>query len=274
MNLYLGASLAAIESPLSPQTIEWLGCSSIRAFEPFPADFNFAEGHCLFDQFVGMLARTGKTAPTFRLPWGAPLDLSAINEAIRFGAVRGVQRFFPLARVLGSKVLVVHPSSGPIASEERERRIVKLGKSLQALQSVLKEEGVQMALELSPGACLGDMGGELLRIIGDCDESVGVCLDVDLLAGAVKNLPDVVRLLGKRLIALRFSDGPGTGGGHAVPGEGAIEWTPFIRALAEIGYRGAFNYETAITKTPEEQIAAIERNFTERFRSLIQEEFK
>lgn len=262
----------AIENPLSSQTIEWLGCSSIRTFEPFPADFNFAEGRALFDQFVGMLARTGKSAPTFHLPWGVPLDLSSINERVRLGAIEGVRRLFPMARILGSKILIEHPSYEPIPQEERERRIEKLRKSLHELQPLLRAEGVRMAIELLPRTCLGNTGEELMRIVGDCDDTIGVCLDVNHLMGRIKSLPDEVRLLGKRLIALHISDYMGANECHSMPGAGAIDWEPFIEALNEIGYQGDFNYETTITMAPDEQIAEIERNFKNIFLPLIQKE--
>lgn len=269
MEYLLGASLTAIESPLSSRTIDLLGSSAIQTFEPFPADFGPGKGSGLLDSFAGMLARTGKSAPTFHLPWGVPLDISSVDEDVRRGAVAGLRDYFPMARALGSRILIEHPSYEPIADEERPMRIAQARKSLRELEPILADHGFRMGVELLPRTCLGHTGEELVDLVGDCGETIGVCLDVNHLTGFPEALPGTVRLLGKRLIALHLSDYQGGDECHAMPGDGVIDWRAFLAALREVGYDGDFNYETTITAPPAEQIAAIESNFNTLMKSMI-----
>lgn len=270
MKYQLGASLNAIESPLSGQTAEALGRSGIATFEPCPADF--AAGRDVLDKFSRMLAETGKTAPTFHLPWGTRLDISSIDEDVRRGAVAGLREYFPAARAVGAGILVEHPSYEPIPVAERPRRIAQARKSLRELSPVLRDAGLRMAIELLPRTCLGNTGAELLELVGDLDDAIGVCLDTNHLTGAPLALPGAVRALGGRILCLHVSDYGGEDELHSMPGDGVIDWRAFVEALDETGYAGDFNYETTITLPPEEQIAEIERNFDRVFRPLFRED--
>lgn len=76
-------------------------------------------------------------------------------------------------------------------------------------------------------------------------------------------LPDVVRQLRDRLIALHVSDHPGGNEKHMLPGEGALDWAALMEALREIDYQGPLDYECRWNDIPDlaERIRVLEENF-------------
>ena len=68
--------------------------------------------------------------------------------------------------------------------------------------------------------------------------------------------------LGERSITLHISDYDGTDEKHWMPFLGVVDWGSFANALREIGYTGAFVYETMPEgDTVAEKLAIIETNF-------------
>ena len=59
-----------------------------------------------------------------------------------------------------------------------------------------------------------------------------------------RTLPDVVRRLGARLMALHLSDYDGVDEKHDMPGRGVLHWKSFMQTLRDVEYDGPFNYET------------------------------
>ena len=74
----------------------------------------------------------------------------------------------------------------------------------------------------------------LLDLLADVDPSVaGACLDTNHLMADYATLPDVVRTLGRRLIALHCSDYDGVDERHWPPFRGVIDWAAFQAALRD-----------------------------------------
>jgi|GEM_PF-2835545 len=143
-----------------------------------------------------------------------------------------------------------------------------LGVSLHTLDPDQRLETMRLlqgsvAIELLPRSCLGRSADELLGLLEGVDAaSVGVCLDTNHLVGAYATLPDVVRALGPRLIALHCSDYAGVDEKHWPPGRGVIDWAAFLAALREVGFRGPLHYAAALEgSTPGERIAFVAGNY-------------
>lgn len=71
---------------------------------------------------------------------------------------------------------MLHPSSEPIADEEREIRLQNSANSIGRLALSAKEIGAVLCIENLPRTCLGRDSGELMRLIADYPE-VMVCFD-------------------------------------------------------------------------------------------------
>ena len=108
------------------------------------------------------------------------------------------------------------------------------------------------------------------EMLGHMDRGAfGLCLDVNHMMGAHRELPRIVEGLGGDLVNLHLSDYDGVDEKHWMPGEGVIDWKGFVAALRRIGYAGPYNYECKLYgDTAAERVAGFERNFDELMRKL------
>lgn len=265
-----GVSVKTIANPLDDESLDALEKSSFATLETNMLNFetpDFNRG--LFDKFLAMKKRAGISTPTFHAPYGTIWDLSSSDEATRLRAVELLIGLFKYAAELETKLIVEHPSWEPVGDDEREFRIAQLRKSLAELEEPLRQAGFRMALELLPRSCLGNTAEELLRILDGFGDTFGVCLDVNHLMSRIAELPDAVRLFGKRLYSLHISDYYGDDECHFMPGTCSIDWPPFINALVEVGYSGVFNYEMRLKGTSAERVAATLENFEKFFTPMM-----
>lgn len=271
MRFKLGISVKTIANPLTDEALDVLEKSKFETFETNMLNFETPEfDRGLFDKFIAMKKRTGKISPTFHAPYGQKWDLSSIDDETRKGAVASLIGLFKYATELDSELIVEHPSWEPVGNAERAQRISQLRKSLAELEVPLKSSGFRMALELLPRSCLGNTAAELLQILDGFGDTFGVCLDVNHLMSRIKELPNEVRLLGKRLYSLHISDYNGIDECHFMPGTCDIDWSPFIDSLYEVGYNGVFNYEMRLKGPAAERAASTEDNFETFFGPMLQ----
>ena len=74
-----------------------------------------------------------------------------------------------------------------------------------------------------------------------------VCLDTGHANFCGEKPADAVRLVGKEYLgSLHVHDNNGKADEHKTPGNGTIDWEDFSDALAEIGFEGCVNFETAV----------------------------
>lgn len=58
---------------------------------------------------------------------------------------------------------------------------------------------------------------------------------------------DVIRMLGKNIVALHLNDNDTFTDQHKIPRTGTIDWDDVLNALDEIGYDGIYNMELALS---------------------------
>lgn len=191
---------------------------------------------------------TGADAPavaSVHAPFDSPRDLSSPESNAREAALGGARDSLDAAQKLGAKIVVVHPSSEPIATEDRSARLARSRESYQSLTAHARSRDCRIAAELLPRTCLGNTVDELLALLDGLDPEVfGVCLDTNHLMDRYESLPSVIRTLGSRLITLHLSDYDGVDEKHWMPGRGVIDWPVVLRALRDIDYTGPFNFES------------------------------
>lgn len=267
----LGISITSVSTQVTEEIIELLGKSSIRTFETTHDIFRSPEGAELKKQFVAMLRETGKSAPTYHIPYGAQYDPSQPDGPDREQTYETVTTLLDEAVELGARRVIMHGSWEPVRQETRSEQKRAARRFLEKLEPELVKRGLQIAVEILPRSCLGNRASELLEILDGLDPKVfGVCLDVNHLMDRYAGLPDEVRLIGEKLISLHISDYDGVDERHWLPGTngGVIDWRKFIAALQEVRYAGVFNYEIRIKNlpgSPAGRIAAIEENWKKNF---------
>lgn len=152
--------------------------------------------------------------------------------------------------MLGVPWMVVHPATlvtdGAVDMGAMERNV----SYFRRLCAYAGRFGVGIAIEnmwgrTPEGAARFAIRAEELRELIDSigAENVGACWDTG--HGSMEGLDQAaaIRLLGKRLKATHISDQTGANNIHILPYTGFTAWDDVLKALADIGYRGAFTYE-------------------------------
>lgn len=97
---------------------------------------------------------------------------------------------------------------------------------------------------------------DMLALVRDIGSAyVSLCLDTGHANLSGQDIPAMIRAFRGNLTTLHLNDNRGKGEKgkedlHLLPGKGMISWRPVVEALAEISYRGVWNFEP-IDRLPE-----------------------
>lgn len=174
------------------------------------------------------------------LPFSKTLDISVTDENARAENVATMKEMIRLAGEFGPKKLVLHPSSEPIAEQDRAERLKCSKKSIGELITVAKEIGAQLCIENLPRTCLGRTSSDMMYLIEDYPE-VMVCFDSNHLL--IEDHNSFFRNVGERIGTIHASDYDKTDEKHWMPGLGIINWPMFLTNLMHYDYEGVFMTE-------------------------------
>ena len=164
---------------------------------------------------------------------------------------------------LGAKCIVVHSMKHiPRRGNEQYMRDLNLD-YFRSLAPVAKKAGTKIAIEnlferdqkrhcFMDGPCSDPYETcEWLDILGD--DAFTACLDVGHATLSGREPDELVRVLGDRLGALHIQDNDYLEDRHTMPFTGMIKWENLCRALAEVGYKGDFTFESdrSLTNLPQ-----------------------
>jgi len=259
----LSVSLHTLELGQGLDTIGLLAGSAVRSVELWEPTFAKDDG---FVQAARTAFATAGVEPrTVHANFGGALDISSLDPAVRAAGMASFGVALDLAVRMDARMVVLHPSSEPIRDEDRAARMAQARRSIAAAAAMARDAGRQVAIELLPRTCLGRSAAELLALLdGVAPAAAGICLDVNHLMNAYASLPDVVRSVGPRLLALHCSDYDGVDEKHWPPLRGVIDWAAFLAALQAAGFTGPFHYEAALDgKTPAEKLAFVQANYAQ-----------
>ncbi len=266
----LGFSLHKLDPSPTADMFELVRTSRIDTFEIFFDLFQGPPGKEIRGLYENMLERSGKRTATVHASYGPAVDLSASDPAVRAGALDSTLRAMELAAELNAPIVVLHASVEPIDDAQRTGHLERVSDSLRVVAEQCRRTGRQAAVELLPRTCLGHTADELLHMVGSLDpEVIGVCVDTNHLMDRPHELAGTIRTLAPRLLTLHLSDYDGVDEKHWLPGRGVVDWPAFMKALAEIGYTGPFNFEcTPPGETPAQRLRALEQAY-DWLRSLV-----
>lgn len=181
------------------------------------------------------------------LPYSKEISIANPDDTARRNTVAMDIGIIQKAGDSGFTRCVVHPSSEPIADEDREKCLRLAQDSLAVLADTAKKAGVILAVEDLPRTCLCRTSDEMLRLM-ETDPSLRVCFDTNhILIEDFGVYLDAVR---DRLTTVHISDYDYFNERHWLPGEGSIEWPRLMDKLDEIGYDGVFMYEVSKASSP------------------------
>ena len=260
--LPLSVSLHVLDSEQSIETMQLLAGSAVTAVELWEPTLEKGEVHV--QQMRRTLAAAGVEARTIHANFGSSMDISSPDSAVRAAGIQAFNAALDLAVRMKARIVIMHPSAEPITDEERPGRIREARRSIETIADLAGQAGCQVALELLPRTCLGHSAEELLDLVEGVDQNAaGVCLDTNHLMDDFASLPQAVRHLAPRLLALHCSDYDGVDEKHWLPFRGVIDWAAFLAALRAVGFSGPLHYEAKLDgQTPAERLAILDNNYS------------
>ncbi len=170
------------------------------------------------------------------------VDLADFRKEIREREINCIIEWINYSKVAGIECIVVHPGGTKGYSNLSEYKKIE-EYNIEAFKKIgekCEKEGIKVAIE--------NMGYQKIEELLDLVEKVGseyigICLDTSHANMSKVNIPEFIKLAGKRLIATHISDNLGEHDDHLLPFSGAIKWKEVIEAFNKIGYSGIFNFE-------------------------------
>lgn len=196
------------------------------------------------------LAKAGITVPSVHSPeLGRFLDVP--DEQERLASIRDNIRYFRLMAACGIPQIIIHPISGRAGNDDEAWAAVpdRSRESLRALADAAGDLGVQLAVEnLGGGGRPGSTMQSILSMIDGLGDHVGLCMDIGHSQQAHLDLLFELRtaLDSGKLLTLHLHDVDPAGRDHYIPGEGCIDFAPFLTLLSDRGYDGGRTLEIAV----------------------------
>lgn len=182
------------------------------------------------------------------------------NDELNEKMLTVIKNSIILTAYLDCRYVVIHPPFIPVAeyadSAQQKAHVIAFYSQLIPLA---KELGVVLLLEnmftahrrkITTAVC--SEFEETVKYIDELNELAGqelfgFCYDTGHVHLLGKDYYHTVKQLGHRIKALHVHDNNGSEDQHIFPFLGVSDWERLIRALKEIGYKGAFSFETSST---------------------------
>ena len=169
----------------------------------------------------------------------------------------GYERYAELLGKAGGGV-AVRGSAGASKPEELSARMKKFIESLKPLADLAEKNNSYLAIENHGGSLLCTL--DSFKAFVDINKSprLGIALAPYHLQSIKASVPEAIRISGKQLFFFyAWQRAKGTG---QLPGHGPTDFTPWLAALAEVGYRWPVNPFMHHEPAPDEMSAALAKS--------------
>lgn len=174
-----------------------------------------------------------------------PTCLCSGNETIRRDSVGYIQDGIATAVALGCRLVSVCPGHS-LHGQSPQHAWDQLCLSLQTLCDYAYARGARLGIEPADRyeTDLVQTTGQARRLLKDVGrDNLGVVLDAGHCELVGESPAEAVRRLGPALFHAHVDDNLGQRDQHLVPGEGNLDFAPFVAALREAGYDGFLSAE-------------------------------
>lgn len=206
------------------------------------ADYRFKEIKSECDKY-------GVELRSFHIPFGRELSIGHPDAEIRKSSLEIFKHTVDIAASLGVKICVIHPSSEPNEDDMREELLSYCTENMAKLCEYTNSYGIELAMENLPRTCLCNTPDEVISVLKKIPD-LKTCFDMNHFLPWKGIVPDnvgyIYRLkeeVGDRLVTVHASDYDFVDERHMFPMDGDNDWQGIVKALADTGYRGYFNYE-------------------------------
>ncbi len=189
----------------------------------------------------------GVTLYSFHLPFNGDYTVSDRNPERRRRVIDEMKRYIEVAAEDGAKTIVLHPSSEPIAEENRARELELSLEGTGELIETCKKCGTILCIEDLPRTCLLNCSFEALTYLNTFPE-LQLCFDTNHLLMQTNEdfLQDFLdNGMKGRIGTLHVSDYDFIDERHVLPGcgVGINDWKMILDKLEQLDYNGIFMYE-------------------------------
>ncbi|HQC55180.1 MAG TPA: sugar phosphate isomerase/epimerase [Clostridia bacterium] len=169
-----------------------------------------------------------------------PVNIACVDEEIRKGSVDYIKRNIDVAEKLESPYVSLCPGYGWLY-DERHLAYNALRKSIDEI--IAHNKGNKTKLLMEPAHPMEtDMivtVDDALKLIAEVGkENLGICVDTGHLFVNGEDMVDCVNKTQGYTVHYHIDDNFGKSDDHLVPGEGSIDFKPFIDALNKHNYKG------------------------------------
>jgi protein FrlC len=198
-----------------------------------------------------------------------PSILCSLNETVRRDSVRYIQDAINNALRLGASSISMCPGM-TLFGDDLDTGWTQLRKSFMELLDYT--EGMDLLLLIEPAhkaestlILTVEDGLRMIEEIGS--ERLGILLDTGHASVNGENLAKVVASLKDVPFHIHIDDNHGDSDAHMIPGEGSIDFEPFVRALRQMDYQGfvsaelGFQYTLDPDSAVQKTYAALSRMF-------------
>ncbi len=216
------------------------GFSAVEA----KTDFVVSKTEDELEEVKFLYEKYGLSLASFHLPFGPKDDIASFYETDRRAVVENMLRIFDKAAVLGSGVLVMHPSTNRFspADEGLDRFLSAMGKSLDALLPHAESLGLTLAIENMPPGRLGS-DPEHFSLLDEkfAHPALGFCLDTGhaQMSGGAKGPAELFDAMSSRLVSFHLHDNAGYSDLHLAPGHGLVDWKCVFGRMAKAGFENS-----------------------------------
>jgi sugar phosphate isomerase/epimerase len=230
------------------KTCRYAGFSSVEAGSGFVSEKTEQELEGIKKQY----GQEGIKLESLHLPFGVENDVSSFYETRRRNVVESMKKMFVNASVLGSRVLILHPSAGlySISDEGIEKYLYSFSKSLETLIPYAEGMGLAIAVEnLAPvkeGHCFCS-DPEHFNLLKNRFSSpgFGFCLDTGhaFLSGGQSAIREYFDVMSPNIRAFHLQDNSGDRDLHLAPGRGLIKWEEIFANIIKMNFRSSLCIE-------------------------------
>ena len=190
-----------------------------------------------------MIRAHGLVMHSLHLPFSRELDISLADPHLRGATMAYQMELMKKGAAAGIPLFVIHPSSEPIADEDRPARMAQSKESLSVLTDLAVSLGGTLAVEDLPRTCLGNCSAEMLELL-TAHPALCSCFDTNHLLG--EDAVAYIRAVGDKIVTTHVSDYDFLNERHWLPGEGKQDFPGILSALRRVGYAGPWLYELGL----------------------------
>lgn len=208
--------------------------------------------------------------------WGLGVSVHAsfwgLNPISHYPQIRRltlarIKRSIEGCRALGGEVVVIHSGQCPLGELKQELAKAKrdFSRFLQSCLAQAKASGITLAIENLNRPDFPFSTPEEIATLAERFKGLGVAYDIGhaYLAERRRGSPaperamvKILRRVGKHVAHVHVHDNHGLSDEHLLPGDGAIDFKPVVRAIQKAGFRGFWVAELWNPRRPVETAKA------------------